>query len=46
MTPLRAGLTCLMLIVVLPRQAEQIDLAIRHPPRAISQNSTASEVRP
>ncbi len=38
MTPLRAGLTCWLLVVVLPWQAERIEEgAIRPPPSAISQ---------
>ncbi len=47
MTPVRAGLTCLLLIVALPWQAERIDeVAISGPPTTSSHSAGTSEARP
>lgn len=40
MTPLRAGLTCLLLVIVLPWQAERIDEVLDSPPVVLGQANT------
>lgn len=46
MTPLRAGLTCLLLVIVLPWQAEQIDQSLNTPPLVIGQRHATAGDRP
>ena len=46
MSPLRAGLTCLLLVVVLPWQATRIDETLRSPPIVIGQPSNQDGDRP
>lgn len=46
MTPLRAGLTCLLLVIVLPWQAERIDEGLDSPPSVLGQPNVLTGDRP
>lgn len=46
MSPMRAGLTCLLLVVVLPWQSEQIDESLNTPPIVIGPASVRAGDRP
>ncbi len=46
MTPMRAGLTCLLLVIVLPSQVERIDEVLDSPPIVLGQADTGAGDRP